>query len=142
VRRFLFFLLLIAIACAGFALFSGQSMEHATREFESCDANVRTLANALVLYSYEHRSYPSRLDALIPKYMPSIPTCPSAGVDTYSAAYARSVRSEGGQSFTLCCEGAHHVDAGAAPDHPAYSCWHPTTRDSSSPSVRAGQSPF
>ncbi|MBQ7502824.1 prepilin-type N-terminal cleavage/methylation domain-containing protein [bacterium] len=46
----------------------------------ACEENEKNIATALELYAADNDgSYPSTLPMLIPKYLKSIPTCPSGG---------------------------------------------------------------
>ncbi|MHB2017150.1 MAG: hypothetical protein ACYCW6_09420 [Candidatus Xenobia bacterium] len=46
-----------------------------------------------------------------------IPTCPSAGQDTYSASYRAHSSPDG---YTFACSGNNHNGAGVAPGYPQY----------------------
>lgn len=75
---------------------------------QTCTAHQDHLAAALRLYSHEHGGqFPHRLSDLVPNYVDRLPSCPSAGQDTYTAGYAPSAdRLE----FDLCCKGDNHHD--------------------------------
>lgn len=77
------------------------------RQRSQCEQNLRDIATALEMYaSGEPCRYPPSLGALIPgHYLKSIPTCPVARRDTYSATYTRLVRPD---SFPVECAAGHH----------------------------------
>lgn len=61
------------------------------------------------MYATDNRGlYPTSLADLQPRYLAKLPTCPSAGSDTYSGAYQVHQRPA---RFTFCCEGQHHRGA-------------------------------
>lgn len=92
--------------------------------FPACKSNLRNISTALEMYSADFSGYyPERMALLEPDYLRAIPTCPSAGRDTYSASYVRAVRPPGatkGDAYTLMCQGANHESAGLEPDFPQY----------------------
>lgn len=69
------------------------------RDIEGCERSLAQLASALEKHFDEQKRYPNRHDdgtatdaealrqALVPRYLPELPKCPRAGVDTYSATY-------------------------------------------------------
>ncbi|MHB2018733.1 MAG: hypothetical protein ACYCW6_17430, partial [Candidatus Xenobia bacterium] len=66
------------------------SLSHAREKSElaDCEANEKTIGNALEMYSVDHGGrYPRRLGALVPNYLKLLPTCPAAGHDSYSKSY-------------------------------------------------------
>lgn len=61
--------------------------------------------------------YIAALAGLTPNYLKTIPTCPAAAKDTYSASYgSHSVP----DVYTFLCEGAHHRGAGMSPNYPQF----------------------
>jgi hypothetical protein len=83
-----------------------------------CVSNVKNLATALEMYSTDNSGrYPTLLSQLTPDYLRTIPTCPSAGLDTYSAGYTVVARPDG---YTVECSGHHHGDEGLPADFPRY----------------------
>lgn len=84
----------------------------------ACKSNLKNIATALEMFSTDHGGrYPALLSELTPKYVKSIPTCPSAGKDTYSSSYR--VRRDP-DYFQICCSGTNHADVGLASNQPAY----------------------
>lgn len=69
-----------------------------------CTSNLKNIATALEMYSTDFNGlYPSELATLTPNYLKTIPTCPAAQQDTYSAT---AQLAPGG--YTLACAGHHH----------------------------------
>lgn len=97
---------LAAVACRGTAT--------------ACKSNLKNLATALEMYASDHQGhYPPELSFLVSgRYLKTIPTCPSAGTDTYSRSY---IRLSDPDNFALCCAGNHHAPSMIAPNNPAYS---------------------
>ena len=85
--------------------------------FDGCLAELGSVATALEMYSTEHGGhYPQALDALVPGYLPTLPYCPSAGIDTYSVGYQVGPEAPFNEGrcqdfYYLCCTGNHHPDA-------------------------------
>ena len=51
---------------------------------KACKDNIRKLATALEMYASDWGGrYPAQLDALVPRYLPKLPTCPAAGRCSY-----------------------------------------------------------
>lgn len=54
----------------------------------ACLSNLKNIATGLEMFSTDHRGiYPRSLSELSPEYLRVLPTCPKAGMDTYSASY-------------------------------------------------------
>lgn len=71
----------------------------------ACGANLRNIGTALEMYSTDWSGrYPAKVEQITPNYLKTVPTCPSAGSDTYS----RSYQQHEGDDFTLACQGNHH----------------------------------
>ncbi|MGV8119786.1 MAG: serine/threonine protein kinase [Candidatus Xenobiia bacterium LiM19] len=74
-----------------------------------CCKNLRVMADAVQKYSADHRgSPPQSLSELIPQYLGTIPSCPSAGSDTYTSSY--SVQPDG-KEYLFFCKGENHTHA-------------------------------
>lgn len=83
---------------------------------EGCLLSERRIVQALETYRYDTRSpYPMSLAQLVPDYLPALPSCPSAGRDTYSSNYGTLQNPD---AYTFYCAGSHHAEAGVAPDNP------------------------
>jgi hypothetical protein len=87
---------------------------------KACRKNLRALASALDSYAGDNDGYyPRRLLTLVPKYIKSLPTCPSNGKITYSENYLVSSKPA---AYTLMCTGLNHRDAQIVlPNFPQYS---------------------
>lgn len=82
----------------------------------ACSSNLKNIATALEMYATDHQGrYPAKLSELAPAYLKSIPECPAAGSDSYSATYKHSDKP---YTFTVACQGDHH---GQGADLPSYS---------------------
>jgi hypothetical protein len=87
-------------------------------QITACKSNLKNIGTALEMYSTDNYGrYPPALSKLTPNYLKMIPTCPSAGMNTYSAGY-RSASSP--DAYTVFCGGRHHEAFGSAPDYPQY----------------------
>lgn len=84
---------------------------------DPCPSNLKNIATALQMYSEDFGCYPDRLDRLRGDYLIVIPTCSSAGSDTYSASYRVSLdRSQ----YSVHCMGENHAAKGCPPGYPQY----------------------
>lgn len=71
-----------------------------------CEQNLVNIKNCLEAYKKENNSrYPPSLSFLVPRYLQSIPSCPSIGNDTYSCGYRYN---EERTEYTICCFGKNH----------------------------------
>jgi hypothetical protein len=93
-------------------------------QLTACKSNCKNLATALEMYASDNAGlYPTRLDQLVPgNYLKTIPTCPAAGMVTYTD-YKVSPR---GTYFRFSCVGNNHASAYGGFDkssnnYPAYS---------------------
>lgn len=89
-----------------------------------CKANCKNLATALEMWASDHGGhYPPSLDALVYcNYLKTLPTCPAAGSDTYSATYGSRRKPD---TFSFCCLGNNHARAytgfsGSSDNYPRY----------------------
>ncbi|MCW5872921.1 MAG: hypothetical protein KIS61_37085, partial [Candidatus Eremiobacteraeota bacterium] len=86
-----------------------------------CTQNLKGIATGLEMYASDHSGrYPASLQELVPKYLQSIPACPAARRDTYSASW----RVAGGEGFYMCCAGNNHADFGLKANEPTCSARH------------------
>lgn len=84
----------------------------------ACKSNLKNIGTSLEMYSTDHRGrYPQSLSELVPAYLNAIPTCPSAGKDTYSAGYRSTMVPD---AYYLCCFGSNHIKEGLAANQPCY----------------------
>lgn len=94
-RWILLLLLLLTTGCA-----SARSLG----QYSSCLSNLKNVGTALEMYSTDAAGrYPARLAQLVPNYLVSIPTCPTAGRDTYSANYVTM-----GSEYAVHCDRRVH----------------------------------
>lgn len=95
----------------------------AERQLHDCKSNVKNLATGLEMYSADnHGLYPESLASLTPTYLKIIPQCPSAQGDSYSATYRHHNASPAAENtYTVNCQGEHHLEAGYPIDYPVYS---------------------
>lgn len=83
------------------------------RDYSSCYQSLCLLEKALMEYARAHKGqYPRKLSELTPKYLKSIPTCPQAAKDTYSASYMAITEKP---MYFICCAGNNHM---GPPDTP------------------------
>ncbi len=83
----------------------------------ACKSNLKNIGTALEMYSTDHGGhYPEKLGDLTPQYLRTIPTCPSAGIDTYSPSY-RSTRVP--DYYLVFCSGSNHQGS-CPPNFPQY----------------------
>jgi hypothetical protein len=91
------------------------------KQFRQCLDNEFRIGMACEMYSSDNAGrYPRTLSQLTPKYLKSIPTCPVAGADTYSAGFVSSSRPDW---YSLVCTGWHHKHL-AGPNYPQYHPYH------------------
>ncbi len=108
--------LLLQVVLAKTPLFRRRT-QSATDGPRVCKSNLHNLWMAANMWAEEHQGrYPARLHQLIPRYLRAIPTCPSAGRDTYSAGYQSNASPP---RYTLVCQGHNHGEVGLLPDYPS-----------------------
>lgn len=91
-------------------------------QYTQCQANCKNIGTALEMYSTDNSgNYPKSSDfgtKLTSDYLRQIPTCASAGTDTYSAGYTSSITPD---AYTFYCEGAtNHKAVGVEANYPQY----------------------
>ena len=98
----------------------GPSKPSPQGQWNSCRANLRNMRSSFEMYASDNGGlYPLSLDKLAPTYLAKIPTCPAAGVDSYSSTYKSEAgkRDEKGNFlsgrdyYELYCSGHHHREA-------------------------------
>lgn len=88
-------------------------------DYPGCSRNLQLIGAVLHQYSVKHNgTLPQKLSDLTPGYIESIPTCPSAGEDTYSDSYKWDNATG---NFTVCCKGHHHRSSKLQESFPRYS---------------------
>lgn len=123
----LWVLALLAVVCFLAAIMVPNFMRARARGMlTACKSNLKNIGIALDMYAQDHEwQYPVRVDQLTPKYLKSLPVCPSVGRDTYSATYLLSPRPAPTpaqtpgpqQDYTFRCAGGDHANT----SYPAYS---------------------
>lgn len=73
--------------------------------FNLCRRNLACISYAVSNYSVAHDGHlPVGLEQVFPRYVSEIPTCPAAGIDTYTGGYAAA-----GKRYTIYCSGHNHA---------------------------------
>lgn len=86
--------------------------------YSPCLKNLKDIGNTLELYRTDNSGdYPDSLSRLTPGYLKTIPTCPSAGRDTYSETYRVNKKTD---FVMFSCSGSNHWDSGFPPNFPRY----------------------
>jgi prepilin-type N-terminal cleavage/methylation domain-containing protein len=89
-------------------------------QFTACKSNLKNIATALEMYSTDAQGrYPTTLSKLSDeqRYLRTIPTCASAGSDTYTGAYEAKSNPD---RYTVYCEGDNHAAVDAGANYPQY----------------------
>lgn len=75
-------------------------------QLTACTSNLRNIGTAVEMYNVDASGrYPPSLDVLTPSYLKTVPSCPTAGVDTYSGSYTFTVLPD---AFEVFCQGSFH----------------------------------
>ncbi len=90
-------------------------------QLTACESNLKNMGTALEMYSTDNAGrYPAtgQLSSLVSDYLKSIPQCPAAGSDTYSAGYTAASAPD---NCTMYCGANVHKAAGiSAANYPQY----------------------
>ncbi|MHB2017567.1 MAG: type II secretion system protein [Candidatus Xenobia bacterium] len=91
-------------------------------QLTSCESNEKNIGTALEMYSTDNSGrYPATLNGtgsgLLPNYLKVVPTCPSAGSDTYDSAYSHQSDPD---SYSFYCNGSNHNGVGLLSNFPQY----------------------
>ncbi|MCE1248574.1 MAG: hypothetical protein LWY06_18200 [Firmicutes bacterium] len=106
------------IAAIGSMAVPGFQSARENGQLTSCKSNLKNIGTALEMYSTDNGGhYPESLDQLKGDYLKLIPTCPSAGKDTYSDSYKSS---EDPDKYEVFCKGSNHSNQGVPADYPQY----------------------
>ena len=122
-EKHFFPLLLVALFCWSCVFFLPNFIRGRPRGgVVPCKSNLKNLGTALEMYSTDFQGhYPPTLAQLTPSYIKTIPTCPSAGVETYSATYEVQLGDKKvPDHFTIFCKGHNHERANVPADYPQY----------------------
>lgn len=105
---------------AGLLHLSGTSMNYgrSVQDYTKCKENLKRIHLALEKYRKNNwDKYPEKLDKLVPGYIPEIPVCSFAGMESYSLSY--TVDSER-LKYTIYCPGHNHQGMGVEMNYPQY----------------------
>jgi hypothetical protein len=88
----------------------------------ACKSNLKNIGTALEMYATDnHGCYPSALNNIQGPYLKTIPTCPTAGRDTYSERYVRHhVDKPQVDAYTVVCTGEWHAGVNLPRNYPQY----------------------
>ena len=93
------------------------------QDLTACKTSIKEISTAMEMYSTDWSGrYPPNLEALVPKYLDELPTCPSAGSCSYAMEGSKSARNvnEFEDYYYLYCQGEHHAAVGLPENHPAF----------------------
>jgi len=109
--RILIIVIVLILVCAIVLLENSGRAMNCAQYTAACRANLKCISTALEMYASDHQqAYPCHLNELTPQYLKTIPTCPWAGSETYSAGYdvCNDPANADGRAYTLCCRGINH----------------------------------
>jgi len=94
-------------------------------QLTSCESNEKNIGTALEMYSTDNSGrYPGKnfgggagASSLLPNYLKVIPSCPSAGKDTYTGDFTSVSNPDG---YTFFCNTGNHTGAGVTGNFPQY----------------------
>lgn len=87
-------------------------------QLTACKSNLKNLATSLEAYSVDNGArYPTALVTLTPAYIKTLPICPTAGQQTYTASFFSQVDPD---TYLLRCEGTFHSSLAIPTDYPQY----------------------
>lgn len=102
-KRALIYLGLFMILFLGIVVPNFRHARHCG-QYTACRSNLFNIGTAMEMYRSDNEGcYPPSLSCITPKYLRTIPTCPSAGMQTYMYI-SRSVP----DLYTVWCSGAYH----------------------------------
>lgn len=132
-KRAVVLVVLSVLLTPAWSQFGNLRKARAQGQCTACKSNLKNLATACEMYSTDYNArYPKSLDLLTKNskygpYLMSIPTCPAAGADTYSATWTVTAprRNDKGKvvgrdPYNFYCKGHIHKDAGLGPNLPSY----------------------
>jgi len=129
--------ILVALLTVVVVLVYAATRVQARENLRVCQSNVEEIKHAIMRYQDDYVYPPERLQDLVPVYMKALPTCPAAGIDTYSPGYTRGNGMHMYFAWFVCCLGEFHVNIGAAPNTPAVQSeeWSSDPRPPGSPNL-------
>lgn len=114
--QFKYAAIILLFAGIVFILFPLISFMRAKEKLILCRENMRKIGTALEMYSTDHSGhYPTDLKDLSPEYLKTVPTCPSAGIDTYTDGYCGLFEPD---EYSFYCRGKNHSAAFVLADYP------------------------
>ena len=88
-------------------------------QLAGCKSNLKNIATSLEAYSVDHNGhYPNDMVLLTPNYIKTLPVCPAAASNTYTASYVFSLNPD---TYDFECRGTNHAALGVAANYPQ---WH------------------
>lgn len=94
-------------------------------QLTACKSNLKNIATALEMYSTDWSGkYPSNTVPLTPNYLKTMPLCPAAASNTYSAGFGTGA--PGNQTtkyqdfYYVQCGGGNHAAVSVTGNYPAY----------------------
>ncbi|MGE0491101.1 MAG: hypothetical protein AB7S38_17975 [Vulcanimicrobiota bacterium] len=105
--------IVLGLVGCGLALMVGTRARchHRQGNLTSCKSNLKNMGTALEMYSTDWSGrYPTTNSFLLitPNYLKTVPTCPKAGIETYTLTYRSHSLPD---AYTMYCYGFNHVDA-------------------------------
>ena len=90
-----------------------------SRQLDRCRSNTLAISSALEMYASDFGGrYPPSLATLTKTgHLKAIPTCPTAGLDNYSASYHATAVPD---RFSVGCAGRHHGEPSREKTYPAW----------------------
>lgn len=93
-------------------------------QLTACKSNLKNIGTALEMYSTDWSGkYPKELSQLTPKYLKTIPTCPSVGRLTYVMQTGDNVgynTAHFQDYYVIHCDGPNHEAVSVPTDFPQY----------------------
>jgi prepilin-type N-terminal cleavage/methylation domain-containing protein len=87
-------------------------------QFTACKSNLKNIGTAVEMYSTDNAGrFPTVAGDLTPNYLKIVPTCPSAGGDTYTGGFSTASAPD---AYTIVCAGENHATVGQDVDFPQY----------------------
>jgi prepilin-type N-terminal cleavage/methylation domain-containing protein len=87
-------------------------------QLTACKSNLKNIGTAMEMYSTDFAGrYATAASLLTPNYLKIIPTCASAGSDTYSSTFSVTSIPD---AYTFYCSGTQHASASEPANYPQY----------------------
>lgn len=105
-------IVLVLVGCGLVLLLAERGRGHHEQSpLTSCKSNLKNMGTALEMYSTDWSGRyptPGSLLLITPNYLKTVPTCPKAGIETYTMTYRSHSAPD---AYTIYCHGFNHVDA-------------------------------